>query len=216
MDPSTTTTRLLLHCRYITLMERLSFQLSSSVINCCSSSAARQSLKSSADPSSASDKGYPTHRYQWAVFSATYLYVTAGGSRVSPTTITTVITPRTTGSWPRLTATTTTLLSCPVMLDTLRKRLSLWITFNKSKDEQYHPREEERLHEERLEKRVRDKQAARHAQTKAGKKSKKHNPHLYEKKQSPSYSSLENATSSAFHRSSPVCRKLRVNSKTVM
>ncbi|CAJ0601558.1 unnamed protein product, partial [Cylicocyclus nassatus] len=97
------------------------------------------------------------------------------------------------------------------------------------KDEDYHPRDEEELDARRIAERSRIKERSRAeaAKIRSGverdvhdrknKHTKKHSGHEhlhYEKKANPSYSSLEHVgPPSVFHRSSPVCRKLRVNPK---
>ncbi|KAJ1361029.1 hypothetical protein KIN20_020181 [Parelaphostrongylus tenuis] len=112
------------------------------------------------------------------------------------------------------------------MLDLLRKRLSLRLF--KTKDEQYHPHEEERIEAQRAEERARAKRERsrldgpeqRFAPGSLGldwknTKSKHDRHHHYKKKELPSYSSLENAIPSSFHRSAPVCRRLREHPKNV-
>ncbi|XGW31191.1 hypothetical protein V3C99_009838 [Haemonchus contortus] len=105
-----------------------------------------------------------------------------------------------------------------MVLDTIRKRFSLWVF---KTNERYHPREEERLHRERIAERAREKERSRTvaatSRPPANKKPSQQHPPLYAKrKTTPSYSSLDNENVSSFHRLSPVCRKLKVNSKTVM
>ncbi|KAE9418868.1 hypothetical protein Angca_001632 [Angiostrongylus cantonensis] len=113
------------------------------------------------------------------------------------------------------------------MLDLLRKRFSLRLF--KNRDEQYHPREEERIQAQRAEERAHSKKERLRSdgakqrftlgslglQWKSAKN--KHDKHRhYEKKHLPSYSSIENTNPSVFHRSAPVCRRLREHPKSVI
>ncbi|ETN69785.1 hypothetical protein RB195_017212 [Necator americanus] len=116
------------------------------------------------------------------------------------------------------------------MFYNLRRSISLGLF--KNKDDEYHPQIEEELEAKRRAQKIREKERSRSEaaklrsalatdphihKNKSSKKGEHHEHKHYEKKSHPSYSSLDNATTpSTFHRSAPVCRKLRDSPKHVM